>query len=214
MQRSTTCMALLAFSTLLGCGHEKNREPAMTPASGTQQQNQYRAPEENWQEPSMSEQPSGSRQSPGTESMGTQPSGPTGMQEGSDMQQGAGTQGSEMQSPGMQGMGQGNMEGMASSGQSGMASPMHQQAVRLAQARCRREARCNQIGASSKYSSQQECETTLLADNERQLSACPGNMNQSNLDKCSSTIESTSCDKTMDRLSEYKECRTDTLCPR
>ncbi len=181
MQRTTAGIALLAASTVFGCGHEKNREPAMTPASSTEQQQQqrvqYRAQDETWTEESTmpSAEQSGNRQ-------------------GQGMQQGTEQQGSTDQS------------------QPGMASSSHDQALQLAQARCRRESRCNQVGANSKYATQQECEQTLMADNHKTLDACANGMNQANMTECTAAIDSAGCDYAMDRLSDYRECRSESMC--
>jgi hypothetical protein len=82
----------------------------------------------------------------------------------------------------------------------------------LAEARCRRALRCNQIGDNKKYLSSEECEATLHSEVNQELSSCSNGLNREALSGCIAAIEAKGCDGSMDRLSDYDQCRSTTLC--
>lgn len=84
----------------------------------------------------------------------------------------------------------------------------------IAQARCAREQRCNNIGADREYASEQVCMARVQADWSTELSAreCPGGVNQSELNECLQEIRNDDCNNPIDTLGRFAACRESDLC--
>jgi hypothetical protein len=84
----------------------------------------------------------------------------------------------------------------------------------IAQARCDREARCNDVGADGKFSTHDACLAEIsgkLVD-ELDLSECPGGVVQKELDECLAEIENESCNNPIDKIERFAACRESDLC--
>jgi hypothetical protein len=82
----------------------------------------------------------------------------------------------------------------------------------LAETRCRRELRCDQIGDNKKYPTVEECEAMLLTDSGAHLKACPKGTSRQALTTCVTAIQANTCEKPMHKLTEYEQCKTTMLC--
>jgi len=86
------------------------------------------------------------------------------------------------------------------------------QTAALAATRCRREVRCDQIGANRKYPSMEQCQAILLVDSQKELAKCPSGMNRKKVQECATAIETKGCENPGDHLTEFEECQTVSLC--
>lgn len=86
--------------------------------------------------------------------------------------------------------------------------------ARVADARCAREARCDNVGADKKYTSTEACGQKLRADMKDDLNAkdCPGGVSQKDLDACLSAIKAETCGNVLDSIERVAACRTSALC--
>jgi hypothetical protein len=84
----------------------------------------------------------------------------------------------------------------------------------LAEARCAREARCNDIGGDKAYSSNADCITRVRADWKGDLNAqeCPGGVNQVRLDECLTAVRQEECGHPFDTLDRLATCRSGSMC--
>jgi hypothetical protein len=84
----------------------------------------------------------------------------------------------------------------------------------IAQSRCDREARCNNVGADRKYSSATDCLARIREEWREDLSAreCPSGVNRSQLDECLSKIRGEDCGSPFDTLSRLSECTAGQIC--
>jgi len=84
----------------------------------------------------------------------------------------------------------------------------------IADARCDREAQCNNVGADRTYASRTACVTKLRGDGMNDLSEanCPNGVDSKQLDKCLADISGERCDSPLDTLSRVAACRTGALC--
>jgi hypothetical protein len=90
-----------------------------------------------------------------------------------------------------------------------------QSAIRtMAQVRCEREERCNNIGVDGKYANREACVSKLQAEkyDDLNLSECPGGLDQKELDKCLAEIRNEDCDSPLDTLGRLTACRSSDLC--
>jgi hypothetical protein len=93
------------------------------------------------------------------------------------------------------------------------APPAHDGSARITSARCKREARCDQIGAGRKYASARDCAEALGADTRGSLDpACAAEIDALSVDRCLSKIHSLECAVTVDSLERINECRASSLC--
>lgn len=95
----------------------------------------------------------------------------------------------------------------------GTATP-HRAVMLIAESRCSREARCNNIGAKHKYASVAEC-TTKLSDektDDLNLKDCPRGIDKKELDECLTAIKKEDCNNPLDSLSRLAACRSSDLC--
>ena len=82
----------------------------------------------------------------------------------------------------------------------------------LAETRCRRALRCDQIGDNKKHPSVEECEAAVFPEGNQAISSCPKGVSKSALTECVAAIDAKGCDTPMDSLMEYEQCRTTVLC--
>lgn len=84
----------------------------------------------------------------------------------------------------------------------------------IAQSRCDRERRCNNIGADRKYSSESACLAKIRDDWRDDLSAreCQNGINQMQLNECLEHIRSEDCGNPFDTLSRVSECTKAQIC--
>jgi hypothetical protein len=84
----------------------------------------------------------------------------------------------------------------------------------IAEARCAREQRCENVGGDQKYSSMQDCMATVRADWAEDLNAreCPGGVNQTELTECLNAVRNEDCGNPFDSLSRVAECTTGQIC--
>lgn len=84
----------------------------------------------------------------------------------------------------------------------------------LADARCDRAMRCNQIGGGQRYASRDAC-IQSVRQSERQdsnLYACSRGIDQEELSECLHEINTANCDAAFDTLSQMADCRTSDMC--
>jgi hypothetical protein len=84
----------------------------------------------------------------------------------------------------------------------------------IAQARCSREARCNNVGEGRRYMSEQACRTVVVNDFARDLNAseCNAGIDRGELTECMNDIRTEDCNNPLDTLSRVAACRTSDLC--
>ncbi|MDI1445170.1 DUF6184 family natural product biosynthesis lipoprotein [Polyangium sp. 6x1] len=84
----------------------------------------------------------------------------------------------------------------------------------LADARCDRAMRCNQIGQGERFANRDAC-LQSVRKNERQdlnLYGCTEGIDQEELSECLSEINTSGCDATFDTLSAMADCRPSDMC--
>jgi hypothetical protein len=96
----------------------------------------------------------------------------------------------------------------AASRQTGSASDA------IAQSRCQREVRCNNVGPDRTYSSVGDCVARIRSDWKDDLNAreCPGGVNERQLDECLTEIRSEECESPFDTLARVSACTTGQIC--
>ena len=84
----------------------------------------------------------------------------------------------------------------------------------IAESRCEREQRCDNIGDNKKYSSSSDCLSSIRADWKDDLNAreCPDGVQQSQLDECLGKIRAEDCGSPFDTLSRVTECTSGQIC--
>jgi hypothetical protein len=84
----------------------------------------------------------------------------------------------------------------------------------LAQVRCEREERCNNVGPDGKYVSRESCVSKLAAEkyDDLNLSQCPGGLDQKELGECLAEIRNEDCNSPLDTLGRLAACRSSDLC--
>jgi len=100
---------------------------------------------------------------------------------------------------------------------SGTATAQNESAVSsITQARCDREARCNNVGSGKKYESREDCVTKTRADWRDDLNAreCPNGVVSTQLASCVTQIKDESCGNPVEKLESVLACRTVDLCKR
>jgi len=85
---------------------------------------------------------------------------------------------------------------------------------RIADARCAREAACDNIGNDKNYATTQACAQKIRDDMRNDLGAkdCPNGVTTQKLDACLASIKAESCSNVLDRLERLIACRTSELC--
>ena len=96
-----------------------------------------------------------------------------------------------------------------------VAAMNNQQAIAMiANTRCARELRCENIGADKKFASMEVCKTELT-DSKRddlKLSECPGGIDRKELDECVAEIRNEDCSNPLEALERVMACRSSDLC--
>jgi hypothetical protein len=94
------------------------------------------------------------------------------------------------------------------------ASRTRSAAEQIANARCERERQCGNIGADKTFSSSQDCMARIQNDWKDDLNAraCPGGINQHELDECMSQVRAESCGNPFDTLARITECTQGQIC--
>jgi hypothetical protein len=84
----------------------------------------------------------------------------------------------------------------------------------LAEARCARETRCENVGADRKYSTVDDCLMRTRADWEQDLNAreCPGGVNEQQLDECLAEVRGEDCNSPLDTLERVAACTSGQIC--
>jgi hypothetical protein len=84
----------------------------------------------------------------------------------------------------------------------------------ITQARCDREARCNNVGTGKKFDSRSDCMTKTRSDWRDDLNSleCPRGVEEQQLTSCLTQIRSESCENPLDTLERALACRTVDLC--
>jgi hypothetical protein len=87
----------------------------------------------------------------------------------------------------------------------------------IAAARCDREARCNDIGATKEFQNREHCLQVMRADAADDLGDddCPNGIGQGDLQECLSDIGTEDCGGVsvpFDKLETVMSCRQDDLC--
>lgn len=84
----------------------------------------------------------------------------------------------------------------------------------LAQARCEREVRCNNVGNLKRWSSESACRNEVQQSLSRDLNAqsCSAGLDQRELGECMRDVRAEACDSPLDTLSRLASCRTSGLC--
>ena len=94
------------------------------------------------------------------------------------------------------------------------ASRARSAAEQIAEARCARESHCGNVGKDKTYSSGNDCNARIQSDWRDDLNAraCPGGINQRELDECLQQVREESCDSPFDSLARITECTQAQIC--
>lgn len=94
------------------------------------------------------------------------------------------------------------------------ASRTRTAAEQIAEARCARESHCGNVGKDKTYSSANDCVTRIQSDWRDDLNAraCPGGINQHELDECLQQVREESCDNPFETLARITECTQGQIC--
>jgi hypothetical protein len=84
----------------------------------------------------------------------------------------------------------------------------------IAEARCARESRCDNIGGDKKYSSMEDCVARIREDWKDDLDAraCPSGVNDTQLNQCLSEVRSEECGSPFDTLERVAACTAGQIC--
>jgi uncharacterized protein DUF6184 len=84
---------------------------------------------------------------------------------------------------------------------------------RIASMRCDRELSCQNIGASAKYQTFEECVAVLKKDKSGfTASSCPTGVLDSGLSECLRAIRAEDCNKPLNTLARVAACRAENFC--
>jgi hypothetical protein len=85
---------------------------------------------------------------------------------------------------------------------------------RIAEARCAREQRCEQIGAGRRFADRDACMTYVLDHSRVDLSSaqCPGGIVEKELDECLQAIDEQTCGDPIDHAMRIVACRSSDMC--
>ena len=84
----------------------------------------------------------------------------------------------------------------------------------IATARCEREQQCGNVGNDKTFSSGADCFARIQSDWKDDLNAraCPGGINQQQLEECLSQIRQESCENPFDTLARITACTQGQIC--
>lgn len=90
----------------------------------------------------------------------------------------------------------------------------HAASESIAEARCAREDRCQNVGDDKKFSSTQDCLARVRDDWKDDLNArqCPGGANEKELNECLEAVRNEDCASPFDTLSRVSECTAAQIC--
>jgi hypothetical protein len=85
---------------------------------------------------------------------------------------------------------------------------------RIVDARCAREAKCNNVGTDKHFASRDVCSQKLHADMRDDLGAkeCPRGIDQKELNECLESIQKEDCNNPIDMVGRLAACRSSDLC--
>lgn len=84
----------------------------------------------------------------------------------------------------------------------------------IAQARCEREARCDDIGPGKRHASPTACYNDVINNRADDLTgqSCPGGVENQHFARCLNSIRNEGCGRPLDTISRIANCRTGELC--
>jgi hypothetical protein len=84
----------------------------------------------------------------------------------------------------------------------------------IAEARCARESRCDNIGSDEKYSSMEDCVARVRDDWKGDLDArsCVSGVNETQLNECLGAIRAEECSSPFDTLERVSACTPSQIC--
>jgi hypothetical protein len=84
----------------------------------------------------------------------------------------------------------------------------------IAEARCARESRCDNIGGDKKFSSMEDCIARVREDWKDELSAreCRAGINQTQLGECLNSVRNEECSNPLDTLERVSACTAGQIC--
>jgi hypothetical protein len=84
----------------------------------------------------------------------------------------------------------------------------------LAEARCTREVRCNNVGADKRYSSLEDCLTRVWTEwqGDFDASECRAGVDAAALDRCLTEIRVLECSSPLESLEQIPACQAGGLC--
>jgi hypothetical protein len=84
----------------------------------------------------------------------------------------------------------------------------------LAEARCVREARCNNIGPEKRYVSLDDCLARVWTEwqGDFDASECPAGIDEAALARCLTDIRVLECSSPLDSLAQLPACQSTSLC--
>jgi hypothetical protein len=88
-------------------------------------------------------------------------------------------------------------------------------AARLADAKCKHAAECNEIGGDRTYATRDACMSDNLgkAEDDLRIANCPHGVDTTRLQACLSETATESCSGFMSGFSRSMSCKTGSLCP-
>lgn len=94
------------------------------------------------------------------------------------------------------------------------ASRARSAAEQIASARCEREQQCGNVGNDKTFSSGRDCLARIQNDWKDDLNAraCPGGINQHELDECLTQVRQEACENPFDTLARITECTQGQIC--
>ena len=94
------------------------------------------------------------------------------------------------------------------------AEPVASVSELIAEARCTREARCNNVGIDRRYSSMEDCRARIWTEWNDDLDArqCEDGVNEAELDKCLTEITVLECSSRLDSLEQLAACNPELIC--
>jgi uncharacterized protein DUF6184 len=84
----------------------------------------------------------------------------------------------------------------------------------IAEARCARESRCDNVGPEKTYSSMEDCIIRVRSDWSDELSAreCKAGVNETQLNECLNEVREEECSSPFDTLERVAACTTGQIC--
>lgn len=86
--------------------------------------------------------------------------------------------------------------------------------VRLAEVRCDRDERCQNVGAGKRYGDREACISERRAQSDALIPAvrCNQGMNPDRVETCVAAIENAPCNVSLESLDGIESCRAQSLC--